>query len=144
MHYSLHKDVLLFRQNHCSCTELVQSKRKVILQKDIYDHTVNSLWPSDAIWQHESKSTLAQVKACCLPAPSHYLNQWWLAISEVQWQSPKGNFTRAASAINHWWGSVAFTSGLFHSKCPATILYEFEHNTFNATSPRGQWGNSKI
>ena len=36
---------------------------------------VNSLWPSDAIWRHGSASTLVQVMACCLTAPSHYLNQ---------------------------------------------------------------------
>ena len=35
----------------------------------------NSLWPSDTIWRHKSGSTLAQVMACCLMAPSHYLNQ---------------------------------------------------------------------
>ena len=34
---------------------------------------LNALWPSDAIWQHRSESTLAQVMACCLTAPSHYL-----------------------------------------------------------------------
>ena len=31
-------------------------------------------------------STLVQVMACCLMAPSHSLNQYWLIISEVQWQ----------------------------------------------------------
>ena len=35
---------------------------------------LNSLWPSDTIWRHESGSALAQVMACCLTAPSHYLN----------------------------------------------------------------------
>ena len=39
---------------------------------------INSLRPSDAIWWHRSGSTLAQVMACCLTAPSHYLNQCWL------------------------------------------------------------------
>ena len=47
----------------------------------------NSLGPSDAIWRQRSGSTLAQVMACCLMAPSHYLNQCWLIISEVQWHS---------------------------------------------------------
>ena len=37
--------------------------------------SVNSFWPCDAIWWHRSRSTLAQVMACCLMAPSHYLNQ---------------------------------------------------------------------
>ena len=45
--------------------------------------SVNSLRPSDAIWWHRSESTLAQVMACCLTAPSHYLNQCWLIISKV-------------------------------------------------------------
>ena len=35
----------------------------------------NSLWLSDTIWWHRSGSTFAQVMACCLAAPSHYLNQ---------------------------------------------------------------------
>ena len=48
---------------------------------------VNSLWPSDVIWWQGSRLTLAQVMACCLTAPSHYLNQYWLIISEVQWHS---------------------------------------------------------
>ena len=43
---------------------------------------VNSLWHSDTIWRHKSGSTLAQVMACCLTAPSHYLNQCWLIINE--------------------------------------------------------------
>ena len=38
----------------------------------------NSLGPSDAIWQQRSGSPLAQVMACCLMAPSHYLHQCWL------------------------------------------------------------------
>ena len=45
---------------------------------------INSLWPSDAIWRQRSGSTLAQVMACCLTAPSHYLHQCWLIINEVQ------------------------------------------------------------
>ena len=57
---------------------------------------INSLWPSDAICRQKSGSTLAQITA-----PSHYLNQCWLIISEVQWHSYLGNFTRDASTINH-------------------------------------------
>ena len=51
---------------------------------------LNSLWPSDAIWRHRSGSTLAQVMACCLTAPSHYLNQCWLVIIKGQWHSSHG------------------------------------------------------
>ena len=53
---------------------------------------LNSLRPSDAIWRHRSGSTLAHVMACCLTAPSHYLNKCWLMISEVMWHSPDSNF----------------------------------------------------
>ena len=41
--------------------------------------TLNTLWPSDVIWRYRTGSTLAQVMACCLTAPSHYLNQCWLS-----------------------------------------------------------------
>ena len=48
-----------------------------------WPRSVNSLWPSDTIWRQRSGSTLAQVMACCLMAPSHYLNQCWLINSPV-------------------------------------------------------------
>ena len=53
---------------------------------------INTVWPSDVIWRHRSESTLAQVMACCLTAPSHYLNQCWLIISKIQLHSSDGNF----------------------------------------------------
>ena len=62
---------------------------------------LNSFKPSDAIWRQRTGSTLAQVMACCLTAPSHYLNQCWLIISKVLWRSCEDNFTRDTSAINH-------------------------------------------
>ena len=82
---------------------------------------INSLWCSDAICWLRSGSTLAQVMACCLMAPSHYLNQCWL--HNVLWHSPGSNFTRSSQA---------------------TILYNvIEHYTckITSTSPRGQWVN---
>ena len=54
---------------------------------------VNSLWPCDVIWWHESVSTLAQVMAWCLTAPSHYLKQCWLVICAVWQNSHESNFT---------------------------------------------------
>ena len=63
---------------------------------------INSLEPSNAIWRQRSGSPLAQVMACCLTAPSHFLNQCWLIISKVEWHSSKGNFTRDTLAINPW------------------------------------------
>ena len=65
---------------------------------------LNSLWPSDAIWRHWTWSTLVQVMAWCLMAPSHYLNQCWLIISEVLWHSPERNFTENAPDIYPWYG----------------------------------------
>ena len=61
----------------------------------------NSLWPSDVIWWHRSGSTLPQVIACCLTAPSHYLNQCQLIISKFMWHSSGGNLTRGTTVINN-------------------------------------------
>ena len=46
-------------------------------------------------------STLAQVMACCLMASSHYLEQCWLIINKIQWNSAEGNLTRETTVINH-------------------------------------------
>ena len=73
----------------------------------------------DTILWHNSQSTLAQVMACCLTAPSHYLNQCWLIISEVLWY-----FIGNVHDIYLW--------------------YEFENCwlKITAASPRDQWVNS--
>ena len=61
------------------------------------------LWPSGIIsQQYRSGSTLAQVMAWCLTAPSQYLNQSWLIICGVEWHSSECNFIGYISAINHW------------------------------------------
>ena len=86
----------------------------------------NSLWPSHAISQHRSGSTLAKVMNCCLTAPSHYLNQCKHHICETLWDSPESNFTVRV------WG---------------TILYdEFKNYTFEitATSPSSQWVDNML
>ena len=66
---------------------------------------IYSLWPSDVIWLQSSWSTLVQVMACCLATPSHYLNQCWLYITEVLWQSSESNVkasTQAAILMNEF------------------------------------------
>ena len=63
--------------NHCWIVDL--SPRRYF---DIYLRAV-SLGPNDAIWRQKTGSILAQVMACCLTAPNHYLNQSWL-ISSVR------------------------------------------------------------
>ena len=46
-----------------------------------------------ALWRHHGTwSTLVQVMACCLMAPSHYLNQCWLIIKGVLWHLSETNF----------------------------------------------------
>ena len=47
----------------------------------------------------KSRSTLGQVMACCLMAPSHYLNQCWLIIGQVLWHSVESNFMASAQAV---------------------------------------------
>ena len=58
-----------------------------------YTGRINSTWPNADIWWHKSESILAQVMACCLMAPSHYLNQCWFLKFHL-----KGNFTTSAQA----------------------------------------------
>ena len=62
----------------------------------------NSLRPNDVIWWHRSRSTLAQVMACCLTTPSHYLNQCWLISRKGQWHSVEGNLPKDGSPFNHY------------------------------------------
>ena len=82
---------------------------------------INSLRPSDAIWRQWSWTTLAQVMACCLTAPSHYLNQCWLITRGVLWHTSESSFAGIAQGID---------SG-----------YEFEKDILKNIfkSPRGQW-----
>ena len=69
---------------------------------------LTSLWPCDATQQHRSGSTLAQVMACCLKAPSHYLSRCWLIDQRglVAFIS-EGNFTRY---LNHQYMTPIQTS----------------------------------
>ena len=60
----------------------------------------NSLGHGDTIWRWRSWSTVAQVMACCLTAPSHYLNQCWLIISKVLWHSSEDIIIRRFEDTN--------------------------------------------
>ena len=73
----------------------------IMFSDNKYSWCINSLWPSEAIWWQGSRSTLVHIMACCLKAPSHYLNQCWLIITKVQWCSSEGNFAWDNTAINH-------------------------------------------
>ena len=63
---------------------------------------------SYAMSHHRTRSTVTQVMTCCLTAPSHYLDQYWLIIKEV---------------------FVGFTWRQFHGKCTRYIYpsYEFKN-----------------
>ena len=91
----------------------------------INSHDINSLWPSDTKWQQISRSTLVQVMAWCLTAPSHYLNQCWLIIKCVLQHSRESNFPWNAHNIN--------------------LQDDFESYIVKipAVPPRGQWVNKK-
>ena len=68
------------RGQQCVRRNMIKSNDKSDISQG---YCFNSLRPSDAIWRPRSGSTLAQVMACCLTAPSHYLNQCWLIIRKV-------------------------------------------------------------
>ena len=82
--------------------------------------TVDSLWLSEAIWRPRSGSALAQVMACCLTAPSHYLNLCWLIINEVQGQSSEGNFTRDDTSVTNYWNELENYLSKFSWNLPGT------------------------
>ena len=72
-------------------------------------------WPSTA-WAYSEQgiengprswSTLAQVMACCLTAPSHHLNKFWFIIKCALWHSPESNFRSELELIcNMCWKIV--------------------------------------
>ena len=73
---------------------------------------INTSWLGDVLWWQISEST----SACCLRATNHYLNQYWLLISEVLWHSPESNFTASTQAtvlyheIENYTSRIAATS----------------------------------
>ena len=66
-------------------------------------YIIDSLWPSDAIWQHRTDSTLVHGMACCLMAPSHYLTNVDLSVGSND-NHPRAinQSTRDTSVINSW------------------------------------------
>ena len=91
--------------------------------KSIPQLALNSLWSSENIWWHRSRSTSAHVMTCYLMASSHHLNQCWLLVSEVLWLSSK-----AFISMFPRYYSVSFKIFIFKISAP---------------SPRGQWLDAK-
>ena len=84
VYLSLNNPSLTISSNTLMCTfRDVERQLLLVFQTSII---LNPLWPSDAIWWQGTGSALAQVMVCCLTAPSNYLNQCWLMITDVQWQ----------------------------------------------------------
>ena len=101
--------VPMYLINHISTLEtlVLTAKQRRIVSKTKYDavhwykkERINSLRPSEAIWRDRSESTLAQVMACCLMAPSHYLSICWFPISDILWHSHESNFAALFSLLN--------------------------------------------
>ena len=77
--------------------------------------------------------------ACCLTAPSHYLNQCWLVIKDVLWLAPESNFTRRAikySQIHNMCSEITFLKLLPHIPQTPSV-----HTLGVCISLRGQWVN---
>ena len=72
---------------------VVWKRNNSLVQNLIYN---NSSLPSDAIWRHKSRSTLAQVMVWC----RQDMKQCRLIISEVHRRSFEGNFTGDTSVVN--------------------------------------------
>ena len=62
--------------------------------KQLVSDLVNPLWSGDDIWSFRSGSTLVQLMAWCLMAPSHYLNQCWSIIRRDPERLIWGSFHR--------------------------------------------------
>ena len=111
---------------------------------------INSLWPTDTMRWQGTESTLAQVMACCLMAPSHYLNQCWLIISQVL-AFIRGhyheNIWRYQAVKQDWkqgWGQIRFIKYKYKYKYKnldfsntntnTNILLKFDSNTNTNTN----------
>ena len=82
--------------------------------------------------QHWLRSTLAQVIACCLTAPSNCLNQYWLIFSKVQWLSVGGNLARDTVHPSITKISFTITCLKFYSNLTGA-------NELNHVSKRAPW-----
>ena len=109
---------------YCQSTSFQHILMKLLFRPQF----VNSLWPSAAIWWHRCRSISAQVMACCLPSPSHYINQCWLIISEVLWHSPEGDFTEnvkdfypnSISPRGQWVNALWPSDAIWWQRCGST------------------------
>ena len=72
-------------------------------------------------YTHISESTLVQITACCPTAPSHYLNQCRLNISEVQWQKFQQDLENTFSSYRMDIRTDLQTGGHRHRQYPFSL-----------------------
>ena len=80
---------------HCRICEMGiwDAALKPVSQCQFANSWFNSLGRSDAKWRYKSGSTLAQLMTFYPTASRYHLNECWLLISEIPWNSPENNFT---------------------------------------------------
>ena len=89
-----------------------------------------------AIWQHRSGLILAQVMACCLTAPSHYLNQCWFTILKVQWHSSEQFYKRHLCQKIAW---NYLSKTFFRSTRGQWVNNHYEHYHCQLIEARTKW-----
>ena len=94
--------------------------RPVALYGCFLSMPLTHLGPNDAIWHHRTGPTLAKVMACCLPAPSNYLNQYWLF-------SHKNLSCSSKRLITHFYGVGALTSIWVGGTHPQWLTPKWRH-----------------
>ena len=77
---------------------LIKSLTDCYIGKCTKSGHLNLLGPSNTICWQGSGSALAQVMACSLTTPIHYLNQCRLLINAVHWHTPENNIKVSAQA----------------------------------------------
>ena len=125
------KGPLMRKTFHCdtlSCTHIwwVETQGNYILKCIAFvtaslaiNTCIISTWPGDAIWRHRSGSTLGQVMAWSIAAPSHYMNQCWCIIMMT---SSNGNIFRVT---DHLCGEFTGHRWISRTKASDAELYVF-------------------
>ena len=93
-------------------------------------HHSTHLWPSDVIW----RLTLLQVMASCLTAPCHYMNQYWLIITEIKCFSPEDSFTGNVFILDMSLQIINLRLQLYHAgtnESISTVPLQWRHNERN-------------
>ena len=114
--YQLYWPIASWLLSNCICWDELTSQTT---------GTFYILWPSDAIWWHRSGSASAQVMACCLTAPSYYLNQCWFIIIEDQWHTHLRAFSQEIPKSSITKINLKITCQKFHSDPPGSNELKF-------------------